>query len=116
MNIDFSHGTISLVLATCDMRMGFAKLSALARSCLRIDVSAGNDWVVFVSKSKHVAKVIHQDEQGTIVITRKIHVGVFQQLLSKADGLAKKIITADELKSFLDGNKIEIVRKALLKG
>ena len=30
MLIDFSQGTISLVLVKCDMRLGFAKLSNLA--------------------------------------------------------------------------------------
>ncbi len=29
MIIDFSHGTVSLVLVRCDMRFGFAKLSSL---------------------------------------------------------------------------------------
>ena len=116
MNIDFSHGTISLVLVKCDMRLGFAKLSNLALAYLGIDICAGNDWVVFISKSKHIAKIIHYDAQGSVVITRKLNHGVFQQLMSKVDEPAKKILTVDELQSYLDGKKLEMNRTSLVYG
>ena len=116
MLIDFSQGTISLVLVKCDMRLGFAKLSNLAQAYLGIDICAGNDWVVFISKSKHIAKIIHYDAQGSVVITRKLNHGVFQQLMSKVGGQAKKALTVDELQSFLDGEKIEVNRTSFICG
>ncbi len=116
MIIDFSNGTISLALVKCDMRLGFAKLSNLAQSYLGIDISAGNDWVVFISKRKHIAKIIHQDAKGSIIITRKLHHGVFQQLMSKIDGQAKKCITIEELQSYFDGKEIEVNRTSFIYG
>ena len=47
--IDFDKGNITLVLVPSDLRAGFDKLSAIALSRLNIDVSKGNDWVVFIS-------------------------------------------------------------------
>lgn len=116
MLLDFSQGTISLVLVKCDMRLGFAKLSNLAQAYLGIDICAGNDWVVFISKSKHIAKIIHYDAQGSVVITRKLNHGVFQQLMSKIDGEAKKTLTVEELQSYIDGKEIEVNRTSFIYG
>ena len=59
MNLDLSTGKISLILCPTDLRSGFNRLSAMALKYLSIDVSKGNDWVVFVSKRRNIAKIIH---------------------------------------------------------
>lgn len=110
MHIDFSEGKISLVLVRSDLRYGFYKLSNIAQTYLGIDVSAGNDWVVFISRSKHLAKIIHQDDRGSLVITRKLNTGTFEQFMTKIDGPAKKTLTRDELERFLDGERLEVYR------
>ena len=116
MHIDFSKGKISLVLVPSDMRCGFYKLSNLAQSYLGINVAAGNDWVVFISKTKHIAKIIHQDPRGSLLIVRKLSTGTYQQLKTKVDGPAKRLITKDELERYLDGEQLEVVRTSLCYG
>ncbi len=60
MNLDLSTGKISLILCPTDLRSGFNRLSAMALKYLSIDVSKGNDWVVFVSKRRNIAKIISE--------------------------------------------------------
>lgn len=116
MHIDFSQGNISLVLVRSDLRYGFYKLANVAQTYLGIDVSAGNDWVVFISRSKHTAKIIHQDEHGSLIITRKLNTGTFQQLLTKVSGPAKRPLTKDELERYLDGECLEVQRTSYSYG
>ncbi len=116
MQIDFSQGKISLVLVPSDMRCGYEKLASLAHAYLGIDLATGQDWVVFISKSKHIAKIIHHDEHGSLLIVRKLSTGTFQQLMTKVEGPAKKSLTREELERYLDGEKVEVCRSSLCYG
>ena len=76
MDIDLSKGNSTLVVAPTDLRYGYYSLAKVANEYLKIDVTKGNDWVVFVSKQKRcIAKIIHCDEHGSLLITRKLHTG-----------------------------------------
>ncbi len=116
MHIDFSSGKVSLVLVKTDMRSGFDRLAGMASSYLGIDVMQGNDWVVFISKRGHLAKIIHADEKGSLLISRKLHQGCFQRLMSKITGPAVKSLSKDELERYLDGEQIEVKRTQFLNG
>lgn len=116
MHIDFSQGKVSLVLVRSDMRSGFDRLAGIAAQFLGIDVMKGNDWVVFVSKSGHMVKIIHADEKGSLLISRKLHQGTYQTLMSKITGSAVKTLSKEELEQYLDGAKIEVKRTGLIKG
>lgn len=59
--LDLTKGKITLVLVPWDLRAGYYKLSQTAKNSLRIDVEEGNDWVVFISKHRNFAKIIHSD-------------------------------------------------------
>ncbi len=116
MHVDFGEGKVSLVLVRTDLRYGFEKLASIASGYLDLDVMQGQDWVVFISKSRHTLKMIHADEKGSLLITRKLHHGCFQKLLSRIDGVAVKTLSKKELESYLDGEKIEVERSGFLTG
>ncbi|MDY5905102.1 MAG: IS66 family insertion sequence element accessory protein TnpB [Succinivibrio sp.] len=107
MNLDLSTGKISLILCPTDLRSGFNRLSAMALKYLSIDVSKGNDWVVFVSKRRNIAKIIHSDDKGSLMISRKLHTGCYQRLMADADGAASRALTKDKLIKYIDGNDLD---------
>lgn len=115
MEVYFSKGKVSLVVAPIDMRYGFFRLAQIAQNQLLIDVSKGKDWVVFISRSRNLAKVIGCDERGSIIITKYLNQGKYQQLMMKATGKAYKKISIDELEQYLNGEKLEVKRAYLLK-
>ena len=49
MNLDLNGYRLHLVFSPTDMRSGYRTLSAIASSCLQLDVAEGKDCVVFVS-------------------------------------------------------------------
>lgn len=78
MNLEFKGYRLSLIFAPTDMRSGFSKLNAMAKLCANIDVEQRRDCVVFVSRSRYIAKIIWADEKGICMLTRKLHEGSFQ--------------------------------------
>lgn len=116
MKLDFSSGKVTLVICPFDLRAGFYKLSATARDYLNIDVAKGRDFVVFVSRKRHCAKIIYQDKKGSVLITRHLTQGSFQQLTGALTGPAAKTLTVKELALYLDGEVLEVKRKKLYGG
>ena len=114
MNLDLSTGKISLVLCPTDLRCGFDRLSAMAIKYLNIDISKNDDWVVFVSKTRRVAKIIHSDDSGGLMIVRRLHRGCYQRLMSEASTPASKQLTKEVLLKYLDGYPIEFKREHFL--
>ena len=86
--LDLGKGQIVLVLVSMDLRAGYYRLAEIARQALNIDVERGNTWVVYVSKRRNFAKIIHSDTKGNVMITRRLKIGAYQQLLAKATGPA----------------------------
>lgn len=115
MKIDFNEGKITLVIVPVDLRYGFKRLSMLASELLQIDISKGEDWVLFFSKNRSILKIIHSDDKGNLLITRTLHTGKFQQLLSREDGTAVDALTVEELLRYLDGECIQVKRTNILK-
>ena len=113
--IDFDKGNITLVLVPSDLRAGFDKLSAIALSRLNIDVSKGNDWVVFISKHRSFAKIIHADSNGSLLISRRLNSGRFQELMTRATGPAIETISKEELINYLNGKDLMVKRRNWLK-
>ncbi len=114
MEFDFSQGKVTLVVCPVDMRCGFSKLAQIAETYLHINIHSGNDWVVFISKKRGTAKVIHCDGLGNVMITRKLNETKFQQLMSKAIGAPTKSITKKEFESYLDGTPLEVKRESMV--
>lgn len=84
MDIDLSKGKITLEVAPTDLRYGYYGLAKVANEYLKIDVTKGNEWVVFVSKQRCMAKIIHCDEYGSLLITRKITSGQISAVVTKS--------------------------------
>ena len=116
MNFDFRKGRITIVIAPVDMRSGFDRLSSLALNQLSIQVSLGRDFVVFVSRSSKLCKMIWSDESGCCTLTRRLHVGRFERFLAKLDEPATRIFTYEDLCSFLDGERIMVRRRHIHEG
>lgn len=115
MKLTLANRKVTLVLCPIDMRSGFSKLSLISHQFLNIDVTRGEDCVVFVNKSRAMVKVIFADTKGTVMLTRKLHQGRFQQLLTRAEGAATEPLTVNELERYLDGEAIQVKRQSLLK-
>jgi hypothetical protein len=104
---DLSGRKITLVLCPTDLRGGYGRLSLLAGACLNIDLAKKEDCIVFVSKSRTLCKVIYCDDAGTVLISRRLYRGRFQQLMAKVNTRPGRVLTIFELFEFLDGKYIE---------
>ena len=114
--LDLTKGKITLVLVPWDLRAGYYKLSQTAKNSLRIDVEEGNDWVVFISKHRNFAKIIHSDTKGNILISRRLRQGCYQQSMAQVNDIATKSLSKDELIRYLNGDDLEVKRTNLFKG
>ena len=114
--LDLGKGQIVLVLVSMDLRAGYYRLAEIARQALNIDVERGNTWVVYVSKRRNFAKIIHSDTKGNVMITRRLKIGAYQQLLAKATGPATQTLRKDELIKYLNGEELLVKRTNLLRG
>ena len=112
--LDLGKGQIVLVLVSMDLRAGYYRLAEIARQALNIDVERGNTWVVYVSKRRNFAKIIHSDTKGNVMITRRLKIGAYQQLLAKATGPATQTLSKDELIKYLNGEELLVKRTNLL--
>ena len=67
--LDISKGKVTLVLVPWDLRAGYYKLAQTAKFTLHIDVEKGKDWVIFISKHRNFAKIIHSDASNLQIFT-----------------------------------------------
>lgn len=104
---------ISLVASPVDLRRGWRSLSVMAAAFLNIDVTEGEDIVVFISKNGKLCKVIGADEKGTYVLTRKLYEGCFQRLMTRIENSQAEPLSVKELERYLDGEKIQEKRSRL---
>lgn len=104
---------ISLVASPVDMRCGWKSLSIMAASYLNIDVTEGNDIVVFISKSGKLCKVIGADTKGTYVLSRRLYDGCFQRLMTRIENSQAEALSVQELERYLDGEKIQSKQEVL---
>lgn len=62
MAIDFSDKRVTMVVCPVDGRYGFYALSDLAFKLLHIDIYKQEDYVVFVSRSRGICRIIDTDQ------------------------------------------------------
>ena len=113
MNLELAKERITIVVAPVDMRSSYRKLSLLAKIALDIDVDAGGECVLFISKKRDVCKLIWADKRGTALLTRRLHHGRFEQFLVRADGPAVETLTRQDLMRFLDGTPTRVRRESV---
>ena len=112
----FSDKRVTMVVCPVDGRYGFYALSDLAFKLLHIDIYKQEDYVVFVSRSRGICKIICTDECGTTLITRKLHKGRFERLLMQAQGPAAMTVTPQMLADFINGKPLFVKRESLWQG
>ncbi len=115
MKIDFSKGKVTLVVCPVDMRCGYEKLSFFAREMMGIDVDRGGQYVVFISRSRKMCKIIFADDRGRTLITRWLHDHRYQLIKTIANTVAAQPLEAKLLERYLDGEDILVARENFLK-
>ncbi len=91
MNFNFNTGRITLIIAPVDMRAGYERLSLIAASLFGIDVDAGKDFVVFISRPRKIVKRIWTDERGASLLTRRlkeVRLSIFVPKMTAGKGLS----------------------------
>lgn len=88
MIIDFKARRTTLVASPVDGRSGIPTLTTLAESLLGIPITKGEDYVVFVSRSRKVCKIVFWDERGACMVVRRLNDGRFARFLMRASGPA----------------------------
>lgn len=114
MLLDFNERQIELVLVPQDLRGGYASLCAIAQRYLNINLRDNKHYVVFISKSKSIAKIIGHDPKGTVMVVRHLEQGKYQQLLSDIDSGSVKSLSKEQLFKYLDGENLQIKPTKLL--
>lgn len=99
----FRNRVVTLVICPFDLRSGFDRLSSVAKACLEIDVSRGQDCVIFISKNRSLCKMIWSDNKGNCTLVRKLHRGRFERFLEKADCPATRPLTPEDFDRFING-------------
>lgn len=102
MKINFQNCRVHLIVTPTDLRSGCALLMSIALDKLSVDVLREED-VVFVSKSRGLCKVVFADDKGSLMITRMLRCGKFEQILVKSNKLGKVSLTVRGIEKFLNG-------------
>lgn len=106
MNFNFNTGRITLIIAPVDMRASYERLSLIAAGLFGIDVDAGKDFVIFISRPRKIVKMIWTDERGASLLTRRLKEGTFE-LFCAQDDCRQRPFTRKELLQFLDGYRLK---------
>ena len=115
--VDFSKGRVTVALCSVDMRCGYQRLADIAYAYLGIDVSKGGEFVVFISRTRRICRIIFADERGANVLSRTLHDRArFTQLMGALEGPAQRPLSARELERYLDGEPLEGVREGWFEG
>lgn len=110
--LNFQNVHVTLVVVPTDLRCGYGRLCSIAENELGLDLSNGKEAIVFISKSRRICKIITNDSKGTILITRTLHQGRFEQILLKSQEDAKCGLTNKELEDFLNGKRLFVKRES----
>ena len=114
MIIDFKARRTTLVASPVDGRSGIPTLTTLAESLLGIPITKGEDYVVFVSRSRKVCKIVFWDERGMhgrASSQRRTVCAISDEGVRTCGGP----ITPDELAAYLDGEDLQAERRGMLK-
>lgn len=87
----------------CDMRKSFNTLQALVEASMNKELDTG-DLFLFVSRSRHLAKLLYFDGTGLCLLAKRIETGKFAAPWSGA--MSRKLeLTMSELALFFEGSQ-----------
>lgn len=92
----------------CDMRKGFDGLSGLVRNEFKMDPLSG-DVFVFFSRTGNRIKLLHWEEDGFAIYSKRLEKGTYEVLRDKAGGVLE--IRSEQLQFILSGIILSSVRK-----
>ena len=110
--LNFQNVHVTLVVVPTDLRCGYARLCSIAENDLGLNLSGGKEAIVFISKTRRICKIITNDSNGTILITRTLNQGRFEQIFSKSHEVAKCSLTNKELEDFLNGKRLFVKKES----
>ena len=58
------------------------------------------------SKTRKICKIVTSDEKGTVLLTRTLHNGRFEELMVRVGQQAKCALTLGDLERFLNGERL----------
>ena len=85
MNFNFNTGRITLIFAPVDMRESYERFSLIAAGMFGIDVDAGKDFAIFISRPRKIVKMIWIDERGASLLTRRLKEGTCERFCVQDD-------------------------------
>lgn len=106
MNFNFNTDRSTLIIAPVDMRAGYERLSLIATGLFGIEVDAGKDFVIFISRPRKIVKMIWTDGRGASLLTRRLKEGTFERFYAQ-DDCRQRRFTRKELLQFLDGYRLK---------
>lgn len=106
MNIHLQDVHVTLIISPTDLRCGYQRLHSIAQDQLGINLNGGKEAVVFIFKTRRICKIITPDNRGTMLLTRTLHHGRFEELLVRVGERAKCALTLPELERFLNGGRL----------
>lgn len=110
--LSFQNVHVTLVVVPTDLRCGYARLCSISEKDLGLNLSGGKEAIVFISKTRRICRIITNDSKGTILITRTLNQGRFEQILVKSQEVAKCRLTNKELEDFLNGKRLFVKKES----
>jgi transposase len=98
---------IWLAIRPCDLRKSFDTLAELVRQQLQSDPLSGQLFV-FRNKRGDRVKLLYWDEDGFVIVYKRLEIGTFR--FPKADAAGLEIRAAD-LQMLLDGVDLESIKR-----
>lgn len=115
MNITFANKNVTVVVSPFDLRAGYGKLTSFVRDGLGIDITKGDDIVLFFNSEASLCKIVTADDSGSLLLSRRLHRGRFEKLLMAPEGKAYLEFTVADLENLLNGKPLRVRRKNFLK-
>jgi transposase len=112
MNILFSDRYRYFIYRSgCDMRKGYDGLSGLVRNEWKKDPLSG-DVFIFLSKQRNKIKLLHWQNDGFVIYSKRVEKGTFELPKEKLAGNNIEI-TAHQLQFILDGIYLSSIKKRM---
>lgn len=112
--LNLYKGKIHLMVCKKRLMCGGIPRLVMAASLAGIkNLTAGRDWVVFVSEQFDRCKILHGDKFGWVLIQRVLYFDKMQHLARRIKGAVRILITPEELSKLLDGKPVRTIQRGV---
>ena len=88
------------------MRNGICGLCSLL-SAWNVDPCGEDVWCVFLSRTRRIAKILHCDDKGVLLVDRRLTDHCFRKLAVRAAEADTHPLTRQQLIDYLNGENME---------